>query len=99
MSRKVINVNGHPESWPEGTITPRDMAVLQRQIDIDAEVRDRGKQFFVNDARPAPYPTGGYIMPDFFFKELCRVTDFNRYWEMEARDLEWLIKRLESYER
>ena len=79
--RRVINVNGHLESWPEGTWTPRNTEI-SGQVEINVA-----------------YATGGFIFPAFFFKELCRVTDFSRYWEMERHDLAWLIKRLESYER
>jgi hypothetical protein len=83
MKRRVINVNGHLESWPEGTLTPRNTEIGAQSIEIT-----------VNNA----YATGGYILPDFLFKEMARITDFNTYWEMERHDLAWLIKRLESYE-
>ena len=41
MSRKMINVNGHSESWPEGTITPREMReTVERMNHLDLILLD-----------------------------------------------------------
>jgi len=102
MSRKMINVNGHSESWPEGTITPREMRESKLTVtinassatDIAADVQARMKQFFANDAG-----AGGFLLIAEMTKEIFFHADFFRYWEIEGRDLSALIKRLESYER